>query len=54
MPRHLSVKIPNMKLHEKLPVGIMLIHAKVWMDGHDESSIHTQFAKPHENVMWSC
>jgi hypothetical protein len=53
MPRHVSVKIPNMKLHEKLPVGIMLIHAEVWMDGHDEASTRTQFAIAPGNDMWS-
>jgi hypothetical protein len=42
-----------MKLHVKLPVGIILIHAEVWMDGHEEARTHTQFAKAPENNMWS-
>jgi hypothetical protein len=53
MPRHITVKIPNMKLHEKLPVGIILIHAQGRMDGHEKVRTHTQFAKASENDMWS-
>jgi len=33
-------------------VGIILIHAEVWMDGHEEAHTHTQFAKAPENDMW--
>jgi len=41
-----------MKLHEKLPVGTMLNHAEVWMDGYDATSTQTQFAKSPGNDMW--
>ena len=53
MPRRISVKIPSMKFHEKLLVGMVLTHADVWMDGHDEASTHIQFANTPENNMWS-
>jgi len=42
-----------MKLHVKPLVGMVLIHADVWMDGHGEASTHNQFANTPENDMWS-
>jgi hypothetical protein len=42
-----------MKLHEKPLVGMALIYADVWMNGHDEASTHTQFANAPDNDMLS-
>jgi hypothetical protein len=41
-----------MKLHEKPLVGMVLIHAVVRMDGHDEASTQTKSANAPENGMW--